>query len=285
MPVGQMNKTDTKTMKAGVLGWPVKHSLSPRLHHFWLQKYKIEGTYEAMAVKPEEVKKVLRNLPDQKFSGVNLTIPHKEIAVEVVDHLHSFAKRIGAENMVVIRKDGTLEGRNTDAYGFTQNLLCAGFASDERPITVLGAGGVARAVIAALLDMGFTDIRIVNRTRNRAEMLANTFSKTKISIFGWSDTHFLKDSILLVNATSLGLHGQPPLELSLDRLPDDAWVNDLVYVPLMTELLKRAQARGNKIVDGLGMLLHQARPAFSAFFGMEPEVTDDLRSFVLRACE
>jgi shikimate dehydrogenase len=272
---------DDKIKKAASVGWPITHSLSPRLHGYWLRKYGIKGSYVALAVKPEDFRHALKDLPAQEFRGVNLTMPHKEAALKIVDHTEPLAKRIGAINTVIVRDDGTLEGRNTDAYGFTQNLLSAGLVAGDRPVTLLGAGGAARAGLVALIDMGFTDIRIVNRTKERAEALAKTFPQTKTISFSWGDPNALKDALLLVNATSLGMKGQPLLELSLDALPKDAWVNDMVYAPLETDLLKRAKARGNKTVDGLGMLLHQARPAFKAFFGTDPEVTTELRAIML----
>ncbi len=267
---------------AGSMGWPIGHSLSPRLHGYWLEKYQIDGAYIPLPVKPEKLEQALRALPALGFRGVNLTLPHKEKAFGVVDHVDPLAQRIGAINTIIVREDGLLEGRNTDAYGFTQNLLTAGFLPADRPAVVLGAGGAARAAIAGLIDMGMTTIRIVNRTVERAEALAAAFPQAKIAVFKWNDPAALKDAELLVNATSLGMQGQPALELSLNALPKDAWVNDMVYAPLETDLLKRAAARGNKTVDGLGMLLHQARPAFAAFFGVEPEVTDELRRYVLK---
>jgi shikimate dehydrogenase len=235
-----------------------------------------------LAVAPANLEQALKDLPSHGFSGVNLTIPHKEAALKIVDHADPLAKRIGAVNTVIVRGDKTLEGFNTDAYGFTQNLLAAGFKPSERPAVVIGAGGASRAVVVALLDLGFSEIRIVNRTQSRAEALAQVFGKA-LRVFPWSDyLRTLPDAALLVNTTSLGMQGQPPLEITLDELPRDALVNDLVYAPLMTDLLRRAQQRGNRFVDGLGMLLHQARPAFAAWFGREPEVTEELRTFVLQ---
>ena len=257
------------------------HSLSPRIHNYWLNKYGIDGTYISLPIKPEDMEPTLRTLPTRGFSGINITVPHKEKVLALVDHLEPLARQIGAVNTVLVRADGSLEGRNTDVYGFTQNLLTAGFKPNDRPAVLLGAGGAARAGIAGLIDMGMTTIFIVNRTTERAEILAKVFPKAKISIHGWKDTAALKEAALLVNATSLGMQGQPELDLSLDNLPRDAWVNDMVYAPLVTPLLKRAADRDHRTVDGLGMLLHQARPAFAAFFGVEPEVTDDLRRHVL----
>lgn len=267
-------------LKAGVMGWPIEHSLSPKLHFYWLQKYNIQGSYLPIAVAPEQLGVVLKTLYLQGYSGVNLTVPHKEAALQIVDHVDHNALRIGAVNTVVVREDGTLEGRNTDAYGFTQNLLSAGYKSNGKPAVILGAGGAARAAIVALLDMGVASIRILNRTLDKAEVLVEEFG-SELSVHALNDKAALKDVSLLVNATSLGLKGQPPLVIDLQHLPKDALVTDMVYAPLMTDLLKQAEARGNKIVDGLGMLLHQARPAFEAFFGVDPDVTPELRRYVL----
>ncbi len=272
---------DTGTKHAGVMGWPVAHSLSPRLHTHWLHHYKIDGDYVALEVEPDRLRVELKSLAAKGFAGVNLTVPHKEAALSIVDEIEPLAARIGAINTVIVRHDGSLLGRNTDAFGFTENLVMAGFVPQLKSATLLGAGGAARAGLVALLDMGMTDIRIINRSRDKAEKLAMDFAPDKIRVFDWDHPRALEDSGLLVNATSLGLKGQPLLEISLDYLPTEAWVTDMVYVPLQTGLLKQAAERGNKTVDGLGMLLHQARPAFSAFFGVDPEVTPHLRAHVL----
>lgn len=269
-------------IKAGVMGHPIEHSLSPRLHGYWLKKYNINGTYEALAVAPDQLRQALKTLRDRGFRGVNLTVPHKEAALQIVDHVDPLARRIGAVNTVVVRDDGTLEGRNTDAYGFMQNLLSANYKVDQKPVVILGAGGAARAAIVALLDMNVGSIRILNRSQDKAQKLAQE-SGINLAVHALNDTNALKEAGLLINATSLGLKGQPPLDIDLDMLPRDALVTDMVYAPLMTDLLKRADARGNKIVDGLGMLLHQARPAFKAFYGVDPEVTLELRAYVLES--
>jgi shikimate dehydrogenase len=265
--------------KAGVIGWPVSHSLSPRLHGYWLKQYNIAGSYDALAVEPDNLQQALRDLPGKGFRGVNLTVPHKEKALSIMSRLNDAAQRIGAVNTVIVQKDGTLEGRNTDAYGFTQNLLSGGVSVKGKLVLVLGAGGGARAVIVALQDMGAGEIRLANRTKEKADKLAKEFNVKSLS---WNDApSSMKDTGLLVNTTSLGMKGQPSLEIALDTLPLEAAVNDIVYAPLMTDLLKQAQQRGHKTVDGLGMLLHQARPAFAAFFGKDPEVTTDLRRHIL----
>ena len=232
-----------------------------------------------MEVGADELAQTLKDIRTQGYSGVNLTVPHKETALKLVDHIAPLARRIGAINTIIVRTDGSLEGRNTDAYGFTQNLRAAGFAPGDRPAVVLGAGGAARAAVAALSDMGFETIRVVNRTLSRAEALAKDFPHAVP--LAWSDPSAYKNAMLLVNATSLGMKGQPALNISIDTLPRDAWVNDMVYAPLVTDLLGHAKRRGHKTVDGLGMLLHQARPAFEAFFGRDPEVTGELRTYML----
>ncbi len=271
-----------RNLRAGVMGWPVRHSLSPRLHGYWLKAYGIDGRYEALEVHPEALPDALKTLTEGGFRGVNLTVPHKEHALKVVQERDPLAARIGAVNTVIVQDDGTLKGLNTDVYGFSQNLRAAGFdLALPSGVTVIGAGGAARAVLAALIGMGFRDIRLSNRTRGRAETLARDFSLPDNAVYGWKEAAALEGSGLLVNATSLGLEGQPPLDLDLGPLPRDAWVTDLVYRPLMTDLLVKAERRGNRVVDGLGMLLHQARPAFAAFFGVDPQVTDELRRHVL----
>jgi len=276
-------------LKAGVIGWPVKYSLSPRLHNYWLKQYGIDGSYEALAVAPEELTKFLKNLPELGYCGVNLTVPHKQAAHTMflseygTPSIDRDATRTGAINTVVVRKDKKLEGRNTDAYGFKQNLLAAGFDSKNRPAVVLGAGGAARAAIVALFDMGVKDIRLVNRTASRAERLMREWGDT-IGIYDWKNCSKAFSNVgLFANATSLGMQGQPPFEISLENLPLEAVVTDLVYTPLMTGLLRAAQKRGHKIIDGLGMLLYQAQPGFEAWFGVKPEITPALRAYMIEA--
>jgi shikimate dehydrogenase len=273
-----------KTRLAGVMGWPVEHSLSPRLHGYWLDQYRIDGAYVPLAVAPDALATALKALPALGFRGANLTVPHKERALALCDEVDDLARRIGAVNTVVVR-DGTLLGSNSDAFGFLENLKSGAprWRSDAAPAVVLGAGGAARAVVAALVDSGVPEVRIVNRTHARAEALAAELGGA-LSAHGWERRDAaLQEAGLLVNTTTLGMTGQPPLELDLAGLPADAVVTDLVYAPLITPLLAAAAARGNLAVDGLGMLLHQARPGFAAWFGVEPEVTAALRAFVLSA--
>jgi shikimate dehydrogenase len=266
------------------MGWPIGHSLSPRVHGFWLRRYGIAGSYEAFAITPERLLSELRGMRVKGLLGVNLTIPHKVAACKIVDTLDPAAKRIGAVNLVTVNAQGRLSGSNTDAYGFTENLMASGFKPKNGIAVVLGAGGACRAVLVALADMGFRVIRLANRTKENAEKLALDFStpQTRISVFPWNEIqNTFPNADLLVNATSLGMAGQPSLDISLEKLPPSAAVADIVYAPVETALLRQAKQRGLRTIDGLGMLLHQARPSFEAFFGRNPEVTEDLRIFVL----
>jgi len=272
---------------AGVMGWPVGHSLSPRLHGYWLDLYGIDGAYVPLAVRPERLEEALRALPALGFAGVNLTVPHKEAALEFVDIRDETAARIGAVNTVVVRSDGSIEGRNTDGHGFLQSVRDGApqWQAGDGPVAVIGAGGAARAICAALQKAGAPEIRVVNRTAERADGLAGEFGPPIVSVPWTERTEALEGVSLLVNATILGMRGQPPLDLDLDLLPRSAVVADIVYVPLKTALLRDAERRNNRIVDGLGMLLHQARPGFAAWFGREPEITPSLRRHMLNQIE
>ncbi len=273
---------------AGVMGWPVSHSRSPRLHGYWLNHYEIDGAYVPLAVAPENLRAALRVLPALGFKGVNLTLPHKVAALRiedefrVLDSVSTTANRIGAVNTIVVTADGRLEGDNTDGFGFFEHLKTSApqWCAGTRPVAVLGAGGAARAVIVALLDAGVSKLRLINRSAAHAGELRDAFGPT-INVIEWEQRGAALDDVsLLVNTTSLGMTGQPPLDLGLDRLTGDAVVYDLVYAPLETPLLKLARQRGHHTVDGLGMLLHQARPGFRAWFGLDPVVTPALRAFV-----
>lgn len=271
-----------KAKLAGVFGWPVGHSRSPKLHGFWIEQHRIDGAYVPLSVRPEDFAYALRALPRMGFAGANVTIPHKQTALALADHVEPLARRIGAVNTLVVREDGSIEGRNTDAFGFLENLRHAvpDFSAASGTAVVIGAGGAARAVAAALLDDGAPLVRLINRTRARAVDVAEALGGP-IDVLDWEDrAEALAGSSLLVNTTSLGMTGQPPLDLALDALPRDALVTDIVYVPLETPLLYQARLRGHRTVDGLGMLLHQARPGFLAWFGVMPAVTDELRRFV-----
>jgi shikimate dehydrogenase len=271
-----------RTRLAGIMGWPVAHSLSPRLHGHWLRRYGIDAAYVPLSVPPEQLPQALSALPALGFAGVNLTIPHKEAAVSLVDRLSPRAQRIRAVNTVVVEADGMLSGDNTDGFGFIAALSESqvGWRAEAGPAVVLGAGGAARAVSVALLDAGVSEVRLLNRTPERARALADELGGSVQAVDWTARAAALDGAALLVNTTSLGMRGQPPLVLTLDSLPRTALVTDVVYTPLITPLLALAQARGNPVVDGLGMLLHQARPGFRAWFGVDPEVDDDLRAAV-----
>jgi shikimate dehydrogenase len=273
-----------KARLAGVMGWPVEHSLSPRLHGYWLEQHGIDGAYVPLAVAPADLPTALTALPALGFRGVNLTLPHKEQALDLCQEVDDLARRIGAANTIVVR-DGRLFGSNSDAFGFLANLKegAPDWRAEAAPAVVLGAGGASRAVVAALADAGVPEVRLVNRTRERAEALATALGGA-LSVYDWDRREAaLAEAGLLVNTTTLGMAGQPPLDLDLGALPVEAVVTDIVYAPLMTPLLQAARTRGNPLVDGLGMLLHQARPGFEAWFGVRPEVTPGLRDFVLSA--
>ncbi|MEW5704004.1 MAG: shikimate dehydrogenase [Pseudomonadota bacterium] len=274
-----------KTRVAGVMGWPVAHSRSPALHGYWLRRYAIDGAYIPLPVKPENLSAALRALPLLGFAGVNLTAPHKESALAIVDRADAQARRIGAANTVTVEADGTLSAINTDGFGFIENLRATipAWKGGAGPAVVIGAGGAARAVVAALFDAGVAEVRLVNRTEARAGALAEALSGA-VRVVPWSArAEALSGAALLVNATTLGQEGNPPLDLDLEPLPKTAIVYDIVYTPLETPLLRRAKASGHPTVDGLGMLLHQARPGFRVWFGkgtLDPEVTAGLRAEV-----
>lgn len=274
---------DGEVRLAGVLGWPIAHSRSPRLHGHWLAQYRIKGAYVPLAVHPDDLERAVEGLVALGFRGANVTLPHKERVAALCDRVSERARRIGAVNTLVVR-DGRVEGDNSDGFGFIENLKERDDAWEPtRPAAVLGAGGAARAILVALLEAGVREIRLLNRTRARAEALAEELGRNiRVLDWGtWDDA--LGETGLLVNTTSLGMSGQPPLEIDLRALPASALVNDIVYVPLETPLLAAARARGNPAVDGLGMLLHQARPGFEAWFGVAPQVTPALRQAVLEA--
>jgi shikimate dehydrogenase len=268
---------------AGIIGWPVAHSRSPALHGYWLQQYRVDAAYVPMAVKPENLRRALQALPLLGFAGCNLTIPHKEDGLRAVDSYEPSAKRAGGVNTVTIDARGNIVGSSTDGYGFIAALHAAAptFAAGQAPAVVLGAGGAARAIVAALIDHGAQEVRLVNRTPERATKLAKELGGEVRGVLWEKRTDALAGAGLLVNATSLGMEGQPALDLPLDALPTEAIVNDIVYVPLETPLLAAARIRGNRSVDGLGMLLHQAAPGFEAWFGVKPDITEGLRQAVL----
>lgn len=273
---------------AGVMGWPVGHSRSPRLHGHWLAQYGVDGAYVPMAVSPDRIGEALRALSALGFAGCNVTLPHKEAAFAAMDELDETARRMGAVNTVVVLPDGRLRGGNTDGFGFMENLRHGApeWRADAGPAVVVGAGGAARAIIVALLDAGAPEVRLTNRTIERAEALKAELGAVglgvRVKVAAWvSRETLMAEANLLVNTTTQGMTGQPALDLALDALPAMALVTDAVYTPLETPLLTAARALGNRTVDGLGMLLHQARPGFKAWFGVEPEVTVELRAAVL----
>ncbi|MCC6716679.1 MAG: shikimate dehydrogenase [Acetobacteraceae bacterium] len=265
---------------AGLIGWPVAQSRSPLLHGHWLAEHGIAGAYVPLPVAPGKLEDALRGLVALGFAGANVTVPHKEAAARLVDRVDPAGRRMGAINLIVVEPDGSLSGYNKDGYGFIESLREAqpGWRGDAGPAVVLGAGGGARSVVASLLDEGAPVVRLLNRTRARAEQLKSEFGGA-IAVIDWADRHqALAGAALLVNTTTQGMTGQPALDIALDRLPTTALVCDIVYNPLVPPLLAAARARGNPIVGGLGMLLHQARPAFEAWFGVLPAVTAALRA-------
>jgi len=266
---------------AGVIGWPVAQSRSPRLHGFWLDRHGMDGAYMPLPVRPENVVQAVRSLRDLGFRGANVTIPHKEAVVAACDRLEPSAVRAGAVNTLVFEADGAIVGLNTDGAGFVAGLAQAvpGFRPSDGPAVLLGAGGAARAVAAALLDAGCPAVVFLNRTRARAEALAAVLG-AGVTVAGWDDASPFRRAALLVNTTSLGMTGQPPLALPLDGLSPEAVVADLIYVPRTTDLLARTAARGHRTMGGLPMLLHQAGAGFARWFGVTPVVDEALAAFV-----
>lgn len=275
----------SKIPLAGVIGHPVGHSKSPRLHGHWLSHYGIAGHYVPLDVHPDDLAMVLKALPKAGFRGVNITLPHKEAALDLATSVSDRAARIGAANTLTFRQDGGFDADCTDGAGFLANIHQAqpDWRAAAGPVVVYGAGGAARAVLDALIADGATEIRLINRTRARAEALAEAFGPA-IRVLDWSDAAAAADgAATLVNTTSLGMHGQPPFDLPLDGIAPGAVATDIVYVPLDTPFLRLARAHGARTVDGLGMLLHQAVPGFERWFGTEPEVTAATRDMVLAA--
>jgi shikimate dehydrogenase len=275
-----MNK---KYTMAGVIGWPVAHSRSPAIHNHWIHQYNLSGGYGQFPVDPKNLDIAIRGMQALGLAGCNITIPHKVAAMRCVDWIDPLAQRMGAINTIVVQADGALHGFNNDGFGYIQSLREAqpSWQANTGPIVVLGAGGAARAIVVSLMDAGAQEIRILNRTRDKADALAQEFG-SRITTYEWQERHeALSECALLVNTTSLGMHGQEALEINLDQLPTSALVSDAIYIPLETPLLAQARHRGNTTVNGLGMLLHQARPAFQAWFGVMPEVTPELRQTII----
>ncbi len=263
---------------AGLLGWPVAHSRSPTIHNYWLNEHGLSGRYVLFAVPPEKLSIALPGLAALGLRGCNVTTPHKQAVMPMIQSVDPLARRIGAVNTIVVDKDGALKGFNNDGNGFIQSIRDARptWRPDSGPIVVLGAGGAARAVVASLADQGAREIRIVNRTAERAQAIASEYGPP-VTAYAWDQRgEILADIALLANCTNQGMAGKPALEISLDRLAPGAIVGDLIYTPPETPLLAAARARGNLTVNGLGLLLNQARPAFQAWFGVLPEITPGL---------
>lgn len=270
---------------AGVMGWPVMHSRSPLMHNYWFAQQKLAGTYLPLAIEPGKLAPALRALHPLGFAGCNLTIPHKQDAMEIVDEVDEVATRIGAISCVVVRPDGSLFGTNNDWLGFIGSLKQQqpDWRADAGPAVVIGGGGGARAVCYGLMQEGATEIRLVNRTLERAEAIAAEFGGP-IRVLLWEERHDALDGVAMaVNTTSRGMVGQPPLDLRLDRLPKTALTADIVYTPLESPFLAAARERGNRTVNGLGMLLHQGIPAWKLWFGVEPIVTPELQDLMERS--
>jgi shikimate dehydrogenase len=268
---------------AGVMGWPIAHSRSPVIHGYWIEQLGMRGAYVPLAVNPVNLPEALQGLSALGFAGCNLTLPHKVDALTCIAELDHVARQIGAVNTVVVQADGSLRGTNTDAFGYIQSLREAqpGWQADSGPAVVLGAGGAARAIVWALADAGVKEIRLFNRSPDKAHEMARQFG-SPLKALAWEQRHdALADAGLLVNTTTQGMQGQAALDIDLSALPQTALVSDIVYTPLETDLLLRAKLRGNSVVNGLGMLLHQARPGFEAWFGVMPEVTPALWQKVL----
>jgi shikimate dehydrogenase len=275
--------TDFKIPLAGVIGYPIAHSKSPKLHGHWLKRYGIPGHYIPMEVSSGNLPHVLNNLPKMGFVGVNVTIPHKEAVLEIADVISDRASVIGAANTLTFQSDGKLYADNTDGFGFVANLKqeMPDWSASVGPAMVLGAGGAARAIIAALLQEGAPEVVIANRTRARAETLRSHFGG-KVTVVDWTQTNTrLADVSTLVNTTSLGMVGKEELRIPLDNLSRNTLVTDIVYTPLETKILADAKDIGCPTVDGIGMLLHQATPGFERWFGYAPQVDEALRNAVL----
>jgi shikimate dehydrogenase len=269
---------------AGVIGSPIAHSRSPALHQFWLRKYGIPGYYIPIDVATDNLAEVIRTLPKMGFVGVNVTIPHKESVMKIADLVTDRATLIGAANTLIFRKDGKIHADNTDGFGFIENLKqgAPSWSPKSGPAVVLGAGGAARAVVASLADSGVPEIMLTNRTRVRAEKLRDDFGK-RVTVVDWVQAgNLMEDAAIVINTTSLGMIGKPELRVPLDGLRKGTVVTDLVYTPLKTNLLSEAEAAGCVTVDGLGMLLYQAVPAFERWFGKRPDVDSETRSAVLK---
>jgi shikimate dehydrogenase len=275
--------THPKIPLAGVIGSPIAHSRSPKLHKHWLARYGIAGDYVPLHVEAPDLATVIRTLPKMGFIGANVTIPHKIAALTIADQVSDRATLIGAANTLTFGADGRIYADNTDGYGFLANLRqgAPGWQPTAGPAAVLGAGGAARAVISALIEAGVTQIYLSNRTRPKAETLKHDFG-SRVIVVDWVQAgNMIEDCTTVINTTSLGMTGAAEFRVPLDGLRRGAVVTDLVYAPLRTKLLQEAEAAGCVTVDGLGMLIHQGVPGFERWFGRRPEVDDDVRRAIL----
>jgi shikimate dehydrogenase len=274
--------SDLPFVLAGVMGWPVAHTRSPAIHNHWIARYGLKGAYVQLPVQPDRLEAAIRGLPALGFAGCNVTVPHKVNAMRFMDELHPAARRVAAINTIVVQADGRLLGMNNDGAGYIQSLRDAdpAWRGDAGPALVLGAGGAARAIVVALLDEGVPELRITNRTLERAQALAEAFGD-RVKVVPWAERNEAMAGVsLLVNTTTQGMHGQAPLDVAMAALPAAAMVSDAIYIPMETPLLAQARLRGHRTVNGLGMLLNQARPAFESWFGVIPEITPELRAAV-----
>jgi shikimate dehydrogenase len=268
---------------AGVMGMPINQSRSPIIHNYWIAQHGLRGAYGHFPVEAHNLEAAVRGLSALGLAGCNVTQPHKVEALKLMDVVDPLAQRMGAINCIVVQADGSLHGFNNDGYGYIQSLKDANpdWQAAAGPIVVLGAGGASRAVVLSLIDQGATEIRLVNRTLDKAQALAAGYEQI-VKVIPWAERNSaMEGCALLVNTTNQGMYGQPPLDVSLDALPKTAMVSDAIYIPLETPLLVAARLRGNKTANGLGMLLNQARPAFKAWFGVMPEITDELKQAIL----
>ncbi len=268
---------------AGVMGMPIYQSRSPLIHNHWIREHGLNAAYGHFPVQPDRVEDAIRGLAALGLAGCNITLPHKVTAFGLMDELTPMAQRMGAINCIVVMPDGRLQGHNNDGFGYLQSIRDdhPDWRADAGPVVVLGSGGAARAVVISLVEAGAREIRLINRSRQKAEQLAQGLEAV-VQVLDWSEREAaLAGAALLINATNQGMYGQPPLDLRLDALPPTALVSDLIYIPLETPLLAAARARGNPVVNGLGMLLNQAIPAFEAWFGVRPSISPALRQALL----
>ena len=268
---------------AGVVGSPIGHSKSPLIHGYWIHKYSLNGYYIPIEIRPENFESAIRSMPKLGFRGANVTIPYKETILSLASSISDRAALIGAANTIIFGQDGSIRADNTDGAGFIQNIRSQApdWKGSNGPAVVLGAGGASRAIVSALLADGVPEVRLTNRTRHRAEMFKDQFG-AKITVVDWARASEAMDgAATIVNTTSLGMTGNPPLRIKLDAAPNFALVNDIVYAPIDTDFLDQARSFGLRTVDGVGMLLHQAVPGFEYWFDVRPEVDDTLRQIVL----